>query len=36
MMPHASRTGDDAFMSIYIWDGDIATDQYTYFGLPED
>jgi len=36
MMPHASRTGDNAFMSIYIWDGDIATDQYTYFGLPED
>ena len=36
MMPHATRTGDDGFMSIYIWDGDISTDQYHYFGLPED
>ena len=36
MIPHATRTRDDAFMSIYIWDGDITTDQYTYFGLPED
>ena len=36
MMPHATRTQDDAFMSIYVWDGDIATDQYRYFGLPED
>jgi hypothetical protein len=36
MMPHATRTADEAFMSIYIWDGDIATDQYRYFGLPED
>jgi len=36
MMPHATRTQEDAFMSIYIWDGDIATDQYRYFGLPDD
>lgn len=36
MMPHATRTQDDAFMSIYIWDGDIATDNYRYFGLPDD
>ena len=36
MMPHATRTGAEAFMSIYIWDGDISTDQYSYFGLPED
>ena len=36
MVPHATRTGEDAFMSIYIWDGDIATDQYRYFGLPDD
>ena len=36
MAPHATRTGEDAFMSIYIWDGDIATDQYRYFGLPDD
>ncbi len=36
MVPHATKTRDDAFMSIYIWDGDIATDEYRYFGLPED
>ena len=36
MMPHATRTDDAAFMSVYIWDGDIATDQYKYFGLPKD
>ena len=36
MVTHATRTGDDAFMSIYIWDGDIAAEKYRYFGLPED
>ena len=36
MVPHATCTGEDAFMSIYVWDGDIATDQYRYFGLPDD
>jgi hypothetical protein len=36
MMPHATRTGDAAFMSIYIWDGDISTENYKYLGLPED
>ena len=36
MVRHATKTQDDAFMSIYIWDGDIATDEYRYFGLPED
>ena len=36
MVPHATLTGEDAFMSIYVWDGDIATDQYRYFGLPDD
>jgi len=36
MVPHATRTGDDAFMSIYIWDGDIAAEKYRYFGLPDD
>ena len=35
MVPHATRTQDDAFMSVYIWDGDIATDKYRYFGLPD-
>ena len=36
MVPHATRTGEDALMSIYVWDGDIATDEYRYFGLPDD
>ena len=36
MVPHATKTQDDAFMSVYIWDGNIATDGYRYFGLPED
>ncbi len=34
MMPHATRTGDAAFMSVYVWHGDIATDNYTYQGIP--
>ena len=36
MVPHSTRTGEDAFMSVYVWDGDIATDEYKYFGLPDD
>ena len=34
MMPHATRTGDIAFLSAYVWCGDISTDQYVYEGLP--
>ena len=36
MVPHATRTGEDAFMSVYVWDGDIATEKYKDFGLPDD
>ena len=36
MMPHASRTRDHAFMSVYVWHGDVSTDGYTYEGLPAD
>ena len=36
MVPHATRTGDAAFMSIYIWDGDISTENYRYYGTTED
>ena len=36
MVPHSTRTGEEAFMSVYVWDGDIATDDYKYFGLPDD
>ena len=34
MMPHATRTGDLAFMSVYAWHGDLSTDNYVYEGLP--
>lgn len=32
MMEHATRTAAKAFMSIYIWHGDISTDQYVFKG----
>ena len=35
MLEHANRTGDRAFMSVYVWHGDISTDNYSYSGLPE-
>lgn len=34
MMEHANRTGTQAFMSIYVWRGDISTDNYRYSGVP--
>ena len=34
MMPHATRTRHSAFMSVYIWTGDVSTDGYRYFGVP--
>ena len=34
MMPHASRTRDHAFMSVYAWVGDLSTEDYHYRGLP--
>ena len=36
MLPHATKSGDSAFMSIYVWHGDISTDGYSYAGLPEE
>lgn len=36
MMEHATRTGDEAFMSVYVWCGDISTDNYVYTGVPKD
>ncbi len=36
MMPHANKTGESAFMSIYVWHGDISTENYAYAGLPDD
>ena len=35
LMPHASKTEDQAFMSVYAWIGDLSTDAYEYFGLPQ-
>ena len=35
LMPHASRTEDQAFMSVYAWVGDLSTKSYEYLGLPQ-
>ena len=35
LMPHASRTRGDAFISVYAWYGDISTENYVYEGLPD-
>lgn len=32
MTPHANRTREHAFMSIYVWRGDVSTDSYKYQG----
>ena len=36
MMPHATKTGDSAFMSIYVWVGDVSFDSYDYKGIPAE
>jgi len=36
MMPHATRTRHSAFMSVYIWTGDVSTDGYRYYGVPSN
>ena len=35
MMPHASKTEDQSFMSVYVWVGDLSTETYEYSGLPQ-
>ena len=35
MMPHATSTGDSAFLSVYAWIGDIRTDGYVYHGITD-
>ena len=35
LMPHASKTKDQAFMSVYAWVGDLSTESYEYSGLPQ-
>lgn len=32
MLPHATRTANKAFMSVYVWAGDVSTDNYVYSG----
>lgn len=32
MLPHATKTADKAFMSIYVWRGDVSKDGYHYQG----
>ena len=34
MLPHATKTTDKAFMSVYVWIGDLSTAGYKYAGLP--
>jgi len=33
MLPHANRTRNHAFMSVYIWAGDVSTEHYVYQGI---
>lgn len=34
MLPHATRTAEKAFLSAYVWHGDLSTENYVYEGLP--
>ena len=36
MLPHATKTGASAFMSVYTWVGDLSTESYDYKGLPAE
>ena len=36
LMPHASKTEDQAFMSVYAWVGDLSTESYEYSGLQQE
>jgi len=33
-LPHATKTQSNAFMSVYVWHGDLSTNQYVYSGRP--
>ena len=35
MMKHANRTTNSAFMSVYVWHGDLSTDGYVYAGIAD-
>ncbi|MEM7300813.1 MAG: dimethylsulfonioproprionate lyase family protein [Pseudomonadota bacterium] len=34
MVPHATRTRNSAFMSIYVWTGDVSFEKYDFVGAP--
>ena len=36
MLPHATKTEQSAFMSVYLWAGDLSKKQYSYDGLPDE
>ena len=36
MLPHATATEQSAFMSVYLWAGDLSKKQYSYDGLPDE
>ncbi len=36
MMAHATRTTEKAFLSAYVWYGDISTENYVYDGIPSN
>ena len=36
LMPHSSKTENKAFISVYVWSGNLSTDDYLYKGLPVD
>jgi len=35
MMEHATRTRGYAFISVYVWHGDLSTSGYSHEGLPD-
>ena len=36
MLPYATKTEQSAFMSVYLWAGDLSKKQYSYDGLPDE
>ena len=36
MLLHATKTEHSAFMSVYLWAGDLSKKQYSYDGLPDE
>ena len=36
MTPHANRTTHSPFMSVYVWSGDVSTENYKYSGRTND